>query len=112
MKAFTSDETVCRNLGFNESQFVNFKKVNEGISAYYNATDGGNKFLGGQNDTELYLEGAEKIQFKNITIYDQYCNEGLQNKFQEYLKGSVTKQEALNNFKIYLQEKCPDVKVA
>ena len=28
MKAFTSDETVCRNLGFNESQFVNFKKVN------------------------------------------------------------------------------------
>ena len=112
MKAFTSDETVCRNLGFNESQFVNFKKVNDGISSYYNATNGGNKFLGGQNDTELYLEGADKIQFKNITIYDQYCNEGLQNKFQEYLKGSVTKQEALNNFKIYLQEKCPDVKVA
>ena len=111
MKAFTSDEAVCRNLAFNENQFVNFKKVNEGVSSYYDTTKGGNQFLGGQNDTKLYLEGANKIQFKNITIYDQYCNEGLQNKFQEYLKGSVDKATAINNFKTYIKEKCPEVNI-
>jgi len=105
MKAFTSDEAVCRNLAFGESQFVNFKKVNEGVSAYYDATKGGNAFLHNQNDTKLYLEGAKNIKFENITIYDQYFNEGLQNKFQEFLKGSVTKEAALNNFKTYVTEK-------
>ena len=114
INAFTIDTTVTRELAFQESQFVNNTKINAAVSGFYDYMNEGNKFLGGQNDTKLYLEGAAKIKFQNQTIYDQYCNEGLQNKFQEYLKGAsgVTKEVALNNFRDYIKEKCPTVNTA
>ncbi len=114
MKAFINDEDVCYNLVANEAQFTNNQKVNK----KYADEGKGNGFLGGQNDTALYLEGAKNIQFKNITIYDQYCNEGLQTEFGDYLKGikagtsTLTKEQALNNFKEYVKTKCPTVKVS
>lgn len=101
MKAFINDEDVCYNLVANEAQFTNNQKVNK----KYADEGKGNGFLGGQNDTALYLEGAKNIQFKNITIYDQYCNEGLQTEFGDYLKGikagtsTLTKEQALIPFK-------------
>ncbi len=113
INAFTTDNSVLTALAFQENQFVNNTEVNQAVSNYYDYLDEGNAFLGGQNDTKLYLEGAAKIKFQNQTIYDQYCNEGLQNKFQEYLKKAdgVTKEVALNNFKSYIREKCPTVTV-
>ncbi len=107
MNAFINDYDVCYKLVEKEGQFSNNQKANQ---AYAN-TGKGNAFLGGQNDTQLYLELAKGIKFQNITIYDQYCNEGLQNKFQEYLKGSVTKEKAMANFKDYLSVNCPDIKL-
>ena len=107
MNAFINDYDVCYKLVEKEGQFSNNQKANQ---AYAN-TGKGNAFLGGQNDTQLYLELAKGIKFQNITIYDQYCNEGLQNKFQEYLKGSVTKDKAMANFKDYLSVNCPDIKL-
>ena len=114
MNAFINDNGVCRDLAFRENQFVNNTKVNQAVSNFYDFLDEGNQFLGGQNDTKLYLEGAKKIKFQNITIYDQYCNEGLQTYFGEYLKKveGVTKEKAISNFKAYIKEKCPAVKVA
>ncbi len=91
----------------NEGQFSNNQKANK----KYADTGKGNAFLGGQNDTALYLELAKGIKFQNITIYDQYCNEGLQNNFAEYLKGTVTKDKAIANFKAYIKQKCPTVVV-
>ena len=38
------------------------------------------------------------IVWKNHTIYDQLLNEGLQNAFQEYFKGTVDKATAYSNF--------------
>jgi len=111
MNAFINDTAVCRSLAFQESQFVNNKKVNQAVSNYYDFMEEGNAFLHNQNDTALYLEGAKKIKFQNQTIYDQYCNEGLQTYIAEYLKGAagVTKETAINNFKEYIKQKCPDV---
>ncbi len=113
INAFTTDNSVLTALAFQENQFVNNTEVNQAVSNYYDYLDEGNAFLGGQNDTKLYLNGAQNIAFQNQTIYDQYCNEGLQNKFQEYLKKAdgVTKEVALNNFKSYIREKCPTVTV-
>ena len=111
MNAFINDTSVCRDLAFRENQFVNNQKVNAAVSAYYDTAKEGNKFLHDQNDTKVYLELAKGIKFQNQTIYDQYCNEGLQNKLGEYLKGSVTKDQAIANFKEYIKTKCPDVKV-
>ena len=109
MEAFTNDENICKQLVVKEGQFSNNQKVNKEVSAEYDAKGTGNAFLGGQNDTKVYLELAKGIKFQNQTIYDQYCNEGLQNKVQEYLKGSVTRDEAIANFKTYIKTKCPDV---
>ncbi len=108
MNAFINDYDLCYNLVKEESQFSNNQKANKA----YAQTGEGNAFLGGQNDTQLYLELAKNIKFQNQTIYDQYCNEGLQNAYGEYLKGAVTKDQALANFKEYIKTKCPTVVVA
>ena len=107
MNAFINDHDVCYNLASKESQFVNYQAVNK----EWADKGEGNGFLGGQNDTALYLEGAKKIKFQNQTIYDQYCNEGLQTEYGEYLKAikagkaTPTKTEAINNFKEYVKTK-------
>ena len=106
MNTFINDEDVCYSLVEKEGQFSNNQKVNK----KYADTGKGNAFLGGQNDTALYLELAKGIKFQNITIYDQYCNEGLQNNFQQYLKGEVTKDKAIANFKDYIERTCTGVK--
>ena len=110
MNAFINDYDLCYKLVENEGQFSNNQKANQD----YAATGKGNAFLGGQNDTAVYLELAKGIKFQNITMYDQYCNEGLQNKFAEYLKNpaKVSKEKALANFREYIKTECPDVVVA
>ena len=110
MNAFINDKDLCKTLVKKEGQFSNNQDANKEVSDEYDKAGEGNKFLGGQNDTKLYLELAKGIKFQNQTIYDQYCNEGLQNKYAEYLKGSVTKEAAINNFKDYIKTKAPDVK--
>ena len=106
MNTFINDYDVCYNLVAKEGQFSNNQKAN----ADYAKTGKGNAFLGGQNDTALYLELAKGIKFQNITIYDQYCNEGLQTNYADYLKGTITKEKAIANFKDYIERTCTGVK--
>jgi len=108
MNAFINNEEVCENLIKNEAQFTNNQKVNNKYAA---DPEFGNKYLGGQNDTAVFAEGAKNIKFQNQTIYDQGCNEGIQNYFVEYLKGTVTKEEAMKNFYKALKEKYPAINV-
>ncbi|MBQ3254063.1 MAG: hypothetical protein IJA65_05845, partial [Acholeplasmatales bacterium] len=109
MNAFINDEEVCENLIKNEGQFTNNQKVNAEVA---NAADfEGNAFLGGQNDTKLFLELAKNIKFENTTIYDQHCNEKIQAYYREYLLGTVTKEQALANFYKYISDTFPGVNV-
>ena len=112
MNAFVNDEEVCTNLVKKEGQFCNNQNVNKKVSDEYDKNGTGNAFLGGQNDTKVYLELAKGIKFQNVTLYDQYCNEGLQTYFAEYLKGTVTKDKAIANFKEYIETTCKGVKAA
>ena len=106
MNTFINDEEVCENLVVKEAQFSNNKKVNEKIAA----TDlGNNELLGGQNATAVFCGMSDNIKFQNQTIYDQLLNEGLQAKWQEYLKGTVTKEEAMANFIKYVNETYPSI---
>ena len=113
MDAFINNEDICTNLVKVDGQFSNNQKVNKKVSDEYDANKSGNAFLGGQNDTKVYLELAKGIKFQNITIYDQYCNEGLQTEFVQFLKtpDKVTKDKALSNFREYIKTKCPTVVV-
>lgn len=108
MNTFINNEDVCTKLVAEQNQFSNNKAVNQkfGDDASY-----GNAFLGGQNDVAVFCELAKNISFKNMTVYDQLCNEGLQNKLQEYWKGACDYDTAIANFKTYIKETYPDVNV-
>ena len=106
MNTFINDEEVCTNLVKNEMQFSNNQKVNEACAA-----DGGNEFLGGQNDTAVFVELAKNIKFENKTIYDQQLTEGLQGYWREYCDGEVTEDQAMANYYKYIGEKFPNIKL-
>ncbi len=108
MKTFTVNEDVCTKLVKDENQFSNNKKVNDGIAADPNYK---NDFLGGQNDMKFFCEHADNIKFENHGMYDQIPNEKLQECFEEYLKGSVDKASALQNFYKAVKEAYPNVNV-
>ena len=104
MNTFINDEEVCTNLVKNEMQFSNNQKVNAACAA-----TGGNDFLGGQNDTAMYVEMAKNIVFKNHTIYDQIINEDMQKCWREYCDGDVTEEQALANFYALVSESYPTI---
>ena len=66
MNTFINNEDVCTKLVKDDMQFSNNQKVNAACAA-----EGGNAFLGGQNDTAVYVELAKNIVFENHTRYDQ-----------------------------------------
>ena len=104
MNTFINDEDVCTKLVKNEMQFSNNQKVNAACAA-----EGGNDFLGGQNDTAMYVEMAKNIVFKNHTIYDQLINEDMQKCWREYCDGDVTEEQALANFYALVSESYPTI---
>lgn len=106
MNTFINNEDVCARLVSEQNQFSNNKAVNE---SFANDPDYGVAFLGGQNATAIFCELSGDIQFNNATIYDQLCNSGIQKSLQEYWKGQVSKEDAMYNFYIYINEKYPGI---
>lgn len=106
MNTFINDEEVCSALVENEAQFSNNQAVN---AKYAEDPEFGNDFLGGQNDTAVFVELAKNIKFENQTIYDQLLNEGLQGFWREYCDGTVTEEQAMSNFYSYINEKYPEI---
>ena len=87
-------------------QFSNNQAVNAEVAS---DPDYGNAFLGGQNDTAMFVEIAKNIRFENQTIYDQLLNESIQSNVQEYLIGSVDMDTAMQNFYSYVNENYPAI---
>ena len=108
MNTFINDEEVCTSLISEESQFTNNQKVN---MTFAEDPEYGNAFLGGQNDVALFAGMADDIVWQNHTIYDQLLNEGLQTNLQEYYKGQVDKETALENFYKFVAETYPAIKI-
>ena len=108
MNTFINNEEVCSKLVSEDAQFSNNQAVNAKFAA---DASYGNAFLGGQNDTAVFVELAKNIKFQNVTAYDQACNEGLQTYFQECLDGNVDKATAIANFKDYIKTTFPSVTV-
>ena len=106
MNLFLNDEEVCSKLVTEQNQFPNNKAVN---AKFAEDESYGNDFLGGQNDIAVFSAMTDNIKWENHTIYDQACNEGLQNAIQQYFQGLVDKETALNNFYLTINEKYPDV---
>lgn len=108
MNTFINNEEVCSKLVSEDAQFSNNQAVNAKFAA---DASYGNAFLGGQNDTAVFVELAKNIKFQNITQYDQLCNEGLQTQFEQYLTGQVDRDTAIANFKDYIKTAYPSITV-
>ena len=106
MNAFTTNEDICSALVENEMQFSNNTKVNEKYAA---DPEYGNAFLGGQNDTALFVEMAKNIKFENKSKYDQLLNENITKIFLDYFKGIITEDQAYQNFYKFVNEKYPAI---
>lgn len=104
--AFTANEDICTKLVENESQFTNNTNVNQKFAEDPNY---GNAFLGGQNDTAIFVELAKNIKFENKTQYDQLLSEGLPKYMLDYFTGEVSKDEALANFYSFVNDKYPAI---
>ena len=102
MNTFINNEDVCTKLVKDDMQFSNNQKVNAACAA-----EGGNAFLGGQNDTAVYVELAKNIVFENHTRYDQIINEDLQKCWREYCDGAVSEEQAMANFYAMVSESYP-----
>ncbi|GAQ17666.1 maltose-binding periplasmic proteins/domains [Oceanobacillus picturae] len=56
------------------------------------------EYLGGQNHYEFFLEEANKIDASTITKYDQQIGDLFGTEVGNYVEGTVTKEEALEEF--------------
>lgn len=106
MDTFTINEEVCSNLVKNEMQFSNNSAVNEKFAKDPNF---GNEFLGGQNDTAVFVELAKNIKFEHKTGYDQLLNENITGVFLDYFKGNISEEQAYQNFYKFVNEKYPAI---
>ena len=108
-ETFTVNEEVLDKMVSVENQYVNNTKVIEKFAN--DASYGNTAILDGQNDIAVFSKLAGNIKWENHTNYDQILNEGLQNKLQEYFKGSVSKDEAMKNFYQLIKETYPAIKL-
>lgn len=106
MNAFTANEDICAKLIENEGQFTNNMAVNQ---KYADDPTFGNAFLGGQNDTAVYVELAKNIKFEHKTQYDQLLSEKLPEIFLDYFKGTISEEDAYKNFYQFVNETYPDI---
>ena len=108
MLALTCDASVMKSIVTTYDDFVNNQKAMEEMA---NDKSYSSYILGGMNPLGLYLEGAKKISMKNITIYDQGCNEEFQTAMKGYFAGDSSYDEAIASFKKNLKSKYPGINV-
>ena len=106
-ETFTVNKDVLRKMVKDDNQYVNNTEV---IKEFAEDPNYGNTaILDGQNDIAVFAKLAENIKWENHTNYDQILNEGLQNKLQEFYRGSVDKDTAMKNFYNYIHEQYPNI---
>ena len=67
-------------------------------------------FLGGQDPLPIYLKNGASISKKNMSKYDQTCNEKIQAAMKDYFEGTVDLDTAWNPFYTSVIEVYPNMK--
>lgn len=114
MNAFTNDTDVMTKLtlGTGIKEFSNgvatdndkynpaFPNNKAIVKKFAEDASYGNSFLGGQNDLAVMTSIADNVVWRKElhTVYDQTFNESLPETMLEALRGSVTEDQAWNNF--------------
>lgn len=95
MKSLTCDAKIAKKITVDTLDYTNNKKAMEELAK---DPEYGSELLGGQNHIALFTETAPKINMDNVSPYDQTINEKLQEAMKDYFTGSVTEEQAWENF--------------
>ncbi len=106
MKTLTCDSATMKKITEDTEDYTNNKAAMEELAA----SSYSSAFLGGQNHIALFAKAAPNINMKNLTPYDQGLNESLQEAMSDYFDGTVTYDQALDNFYKSALEKYPNLK--
>lgn len=105
MEKLTCDKDIMKKITLKEQDYTNNKAAMGEVAG----SDFKSDFLGGQNHIKLFTEVAPKINMKNITAYDQGCNEAMQTQFADYFNGTVDLAKAKANFEQTVKETYPEI---
>ena len=104
MKTMTCDKDTLLGIVHDFNDFTN----NEAAMTEVANSDFSSAFLGGQNYISVLLDSAKSIKFL-ASPYDQGCNEKIQEAMRGYFNGTVTYEEAMDNFYTLVLEKYPEL---
>lgn len=65
--------------------------------------------LGGQNPIALFSEAASAVDVSKVSVYDQGCNEQIQNAFGGYFDGNIDLDTAKDHFETAIRELYPEI---
>ena len=105
MYTLTCDAVVLESIAKELGDFTNNEKSMKKIAT----SDYQNVFLGGQNHISAFLDSAKSIDRSNMSSYDQGMTEQIQNAFSDYFNGTVTKEQAWENFYTSVLELYPNL---
>lgn len=106
MKKLTCDKDTLVAITNKYADFTNNVKAMEELAN----SDYAHPFLGGQNHIAVLLDSAQSIDMSNITMYDQLLNEPLPAAFKDYFLGTITEEQAYDNFYKAAIESYPNLK--
>ena len=106
MKKLTCDKDTLVAITNKYADFTNNAKAMEELAN----SDYAHPFLGGQNHIAVLLDSAKSIDMSNITMYDQLLNEPLPAAFKDYFLGTITEEQAYENFYKAAIETYPNLK--
>ncbi|MDC7224767.1 MAG: carbohydrate ABC transporter substrate-binding protein [Spirochaetales bacterium] len=105
MYTLTCDEATLTAIATEMGDFTNNEKAMVAVAN----SDYSNSFLGGQNHIAAFLDSAKSIDRSSMSAYDQGMTEKLQNSFSDYFNGTITKDEAWDNFYTAVLELYPNL---
>lgn len=107
MKQMTANKEIMKEIVIDDHDFVNSVTA---MNELANNPNYSNAVLGGQNPLALFCEGADKIDLKYLSYYDQGCNEEFQAAMKKYFDGTYSLDEALLQFETKVIAKYPSLR--
>lgn len=108
MKQLTCNEEIMESMTRDQS-IQDYTNTISGMEKIAADTSFGSEFLGGQNHVALFSKTAQKIDMKNVSPYDQGCNENIQKAMKDYFDGNVDLDTAKANFEKAIKELFPEI---
>ena len=102
----TTDQDVLESILTEYGDNVNSISL---INKYANDNSYVDYIIGNENPYTVYKDVLPQIDCKNITIYDQMCNEAIQMSMSDYFKGKISYDQALDNFYDMMQDVYPEL---